>query len=132
MKRGNPDRPVSYPEIGGRTSPAGGRRVDDLGAPRDRPREEGLETRGARQGFADPSERRVGPGRGSSATLDDASYLLDRSYAGRILRLALLAPDIVEAIVEGTEPSGLSLERLVKGVPGVWEEQRARLRFPGQ
>ena len=40
------------------------------------------------------------------------------------MRLALLAPDIVEAIVDGREPSGLSLERLVKGLPVVWEEQR--------
>ncbi len=49
---------------------------------------------------------------------------LDRSYVSRIMRLTLLAPDIVEAIVEGREPSGLSLERLVKGVPVVWAEQR--------
>ena len=33
------------------------------------------------------------------------------------MRLALLAPDIVEAILRGQEPSGLSLERLVKGMP---------------
>ena len=36
----------------------------------------------------------------------------------------LLAPDLVEAIVDGREPSGLSLERLVKGVSVVWAEQR--------
>ena len=58
------------------------------------------------------AQRRIG-------TLD-----VDRSYVGRIIRLALLAPDIVEAIVAGREPSGLSLERLVKGMPVVWEEQR--------
>ena len=52
---------------------------------------------------------------------------VDRSYVGRIMRLALLAPDIVEAIVRGEEPSGLSLERLVKGMPVVWEEQRETL-----
>ncbi len=52
---------------------------------------------------------------------------LDRSYVSRIMRLTLLAPDIVEVIVEGREPSGLSLERLVKGMPTVWAEQRERL-----
>ncbi|MBN1458348.1 MAG: hypothetical protein JXA57_02345 [Armatimonadetes bacterium] len=51
---------------------------------------------------------------------------VDRSYVGRILRLALLAPDIVEMIVEGREPSGLSLEQLLKGMPLGWEEQRQR------
>jgi hypothetical protein len=41
-----------------------------------------------------------------------------------------LAPDLVMAIIEGREPSGLSLERLVKGVPMGWEEQRERLGLP--
>ena len=54
---------------------------------------------------------------------------VDRSYVGRIMRLALLAPDIVEAIVRGEEPSGLSLERLTKRLPVVWEEQRRRFGF---
>ncbi len=43
------------------------------------------------------------------------------------MRLALLAPDLVEAIVDGREPSGLSLERLVKGMPMVWTEQREQV-----
>ena len=50
---------------------------------------------------------------------------LDGSYVGRILRLTLLAPDIIQAILDGREPSGLSLERL-KGFPLEWEEQRAK------
>ena len=55
---------------------------------------------------------------------------VDRSYVGRILRLALLAPDIVEAVVQGDEPSGLSLDKLVKTLPLLWAEQRQRLGFP--
>ena len=51
---------------------------------------------------------------------------VDRSYVGRIMRLALLAPDIVEAIVRGEEASGLSLEGLTKVVPTLWDEQRER------
>ena len=54
---------------------------------------------------------------------------VDRSYVGRIMRLALLAPDIVEAIVRGQEPSGLSLERLTKPLGVLWSEQRQRLGF---
>ena len=45
-------------------------------------------------------------------------------YVSRILSLTLLAPDIVEAIINGEEPSGLSLEKLVSGFPEDWEEQR--------
>jgi len=53
-----------------------------------------------------------------------AALKLDRSYVGRILRLTLLAPDIIQAILQGTEPSGLSLEKLTKAFPDEWEEQR--------
>ena len=48
----------------------------------------------------------------------------DPSYVMRILRLTLLAPDIIEAVLTGREPSGLSLERLVKTLPLDWSVQR--------
>ena len=54
---------------------------------------------------------------------------VDRSYVARILRLPLLAPDIIEAILEGREPSGLSLARLTRKFPLVWEDQRRRFGF---
>ncbi len=66
-------------------------------------------------------------GRYASVTELAEALDVDRSYVGRIMRLALLAPDIVEAIVRGDESSGVSLERLVKGMPTVWAEQRERL-----
>ena len=47
----------------------------------------------------------------------------------RILNLATLAPSIVEAVVRGEEPSGLSLEKLAKGFPIPWEEQRNEFAF---
>ena len=48
---------------------------------------------------------------------------MDNSYLARMLRLTLLAPDLVEAILDGTEPDGLSLEKLYRP-PMEWEEQR--------
>ena len=57
---------------------------------------------------------------------------VDRSYVGRIIRLALLAPDIVEAIVRAQEPSGVSLERLTKRIPVVWEAQRETFGFDAE
>ena len=47
----------------------------------------------------------------------------------RQLHLTLLAPDIIEAILYGREPSGLSLARLNKAFPLEWEEQRTALGF---
>ncbi len=71
---------------------------------------------------------------GKYASVTDLADALDvdRSYVSRIMRLALLAPDIVQAIVDGREPSGLSLEMLVKKMPMVWEEQRERFGFAGR
>ena len=51
---------------------------------------------------------------------------VDSSYVARLLRLTLLAPDLVEAILDGTESSGLSLEMLFRA-PSEWEEQREAL-----
>jgi len=49
-----------------------------------------------------------------------------RSRAGAILTLAFLAPDIVEAILEGRQPPEVNLERLTTtgGIPNSWDEQR--------
>jgi hypothetical protein len=51
------------------------------------------------------------------------------SYVARILRLATLAPDIVEAILAGTEPDGLSLRALSKNIPLLWDEQQEMFGF---
>lgn len=51
----------------------------------------------------------------------------DTFVAARLIRLTLLAPDIVEAILMGEEPSGLSLTMLTKQLPLVWNEQRMEL-----
>ena len=42
----------------------------------------------------------------------------------RTLKLANLAPDIVKLIWENRHPSTLTLDKLRKGIPESWEEQR--------
>ena len=51
---------------------------------------------------------------------------VNASYVGRLLNLTLLAPDIIETIVSGRDPGGLSLDRLYR-LPLAWEEQRRAL-----
>jgi hypothetical protein len=51
------------------------------------------------------------------------------SYIGRILRLSLLAPDIIEALLDGKQPEKLSLRDLLKPVPQDWNEQRMKYGF---
>ena len=47
----------------------------------------------------------------------------------RILKLTTLAPDIIEAILNGEEPAGLSLAQLIRAFPMDWEQQRALFGF---
>lgn len=49
---------------------------------------------------------------------------LDQSYVARTIRLTCLAPDLVEAILDGQEPDGLSLRSLRRDLPLAWDEQR--------
>jgi hypothetical protein len=49
---------------------------------------------------------------------------ISKSYVSRILRLALLAPDIVEAALERRANQSLMLERLERPLPATWVEQR--------
>jgi hypothetical protein len=60
------------------------------------------------------------------ATLDDLARAkgVHATYVSRVLRLTLLAPDIVEAILDGRQPAGLQLEDLLEGLPLEWEGQR--------
>jgi site-specific DNA recombinase len=59
----------------------------------------------------------------SLSELAEASGVNDR-YASRILRFAFLAPDIVEAILEGRQPKGMTLDKAFINMPQRWEEQR--------
>ncbi|NBB81560.1 MAG: hypothetical protein GVY36_19325 [Verrucomicrobia bacterium] len=67
---------------------------------------------------------------GEYASLEDLARDVgcDRTYVGRMLRLTSLAPDIIEAILRGQEPDGLSLEKLRKNLPVRWDEQRKAWR----
>ena len=51
---------------------------------------------------------------------------VSETYAARILKLAFLAPDIIEAILAGKQPRSLTLKRLLRGIPLSWSEQRKR------
>jgi len=52
------------------------------------------------------------------------SLNMDRSFMARTLQLANLAPDIVKMIWENRQPATLTLEKLRRGIPESWEEQR--------
>ncbi|NLF32877.1 MAG: hypothetical protein GX591_18570 [Planctomycetes bacterium] len=82
----------------------------------------------ARRSFSGGGRRRKQLDSGEYASPDDLAQAagVDRTYVGRMLRLTSLAPDIIEAILRGREPEGMSLEKLRKDLPVRWEEQRRR------
>lgn len=54
---------------------------------------------------------------------------INETYVGRVLRLTLLAPDIVEAILGGRKPAELRLERLLQPFPVEWTDQGAEMNM---
>jgi hypothetical protein len=52
-----------------------------------------------------------------------AAEKINSSYVSRVLRLTLLAPDIVKAILDGRQPEGMTLPGLLKPFPVAWEMQ---------
>jgi hypothetical protein len=53
---------------------------------------------------------------------------ISKTYVSRILRLGLLAPEIVEAILAGRTDQAFLLEKLEWRLPERWEEQWRLLR----
>jgi hypothetical protein len=51
------------------------------------------------------------------------------SYASRILRLVLLAPDIQEAILDSAHPATLTLADFMDPFPQIWDLQRKQFGF---
>ena len=66
---------------------------------------------------------------GEYATVTEISEAegINKSYVSRILRLALLAPDIIETVLEGRSDQTLMLETLERPLPASWEDQHNHL-----
>lgn len=54
------------------------------------------------------------------------------SYMTRVLRLTLLAPDIVEAILDGKQGPEVTLARALEPFPVEWDTQYRYIRYSGQ
>jgi hypothetical protein len=87
-----------------------------------------------RQGRPDPAlltvlartfryQRLLDEGRYASIGEMAEAERIERGYLGTLLRLTLLAPDIVEAILDGRQPQGVTLPRLLEPVSVGWAAQ---------
>jgi hypothetical protein len=77
-------------------------------------------------------QRMLDQGRYASISEMATAEKIERGYLGTLLRLTLLAPDIVDAIVDGRAPSVVTLPRLLEPFPAAWLEQRTTLISPQQ
>lgn len=55
---------------------------------------------------------------------------LTERYVGKVFACAFLAPDIIEAILEGRQPRDLTFAKLCQHVPLSWTDQRRQFGFP--
>jgi hypothetical protein len=72
-------------------------------------------------------QRMLEEGRYASISEMAVAERIDRGYLGRILHLTLLAPDIVQQILDGREPAELGLPTLMEPFPLEWDVQRTAL-----
>jgi hypothetical protein len=77
-------------------------------------------------------QRLLDEGRYASISEMAVAERIERGYLGTLLRLTLLAPDIVEAILNGQAPSDLGLPRLLEPLTLSWVEQRLVLTDQGE
>jgi hypothetical protein len=62
-------------------------------------------------------QRMLDEGRYASISEIAAAEQIERGYLGTLLRLTLLAPAIVEAILDGQQPKGTTLPELLEPLP---------------
>jgi len=76
--------------------------------------------------------RRIESGKAKSITDLAEQEGVTIAFVCRLLPLTCLAPDIVEAILDGRQPKGLRLAEMLGNGPLVWNQQRAtwRLQLP--
>ena len=63
-------------------------------------------------------------GRYASISEMAAAERIERGYLGSLLRLTLLAPCLVEAILEGRQAEGVTLPALMEPFPTEWSDQK--------
>jgi uncharacterized membrane protein YebE (DUF533 family) len=69
-------------------------------------------------------QRMLDEGRYASITEMAEAERIERGYLGSLLRLTLLAPDLVEAILQGRQSEAMRLPTRLASIDPVWEVQR--------
>jgi Protein of unknown function (DUF2924) len=76
------------------------------------------------------STRKIHSGKSSDQRSLTLHAGVTERYVGLVFGCAFLAPDIVEAILEGCQPRDLTFKKLCSSIPWSWAEQRRQFEFP--
>ena len=74
-------------------------------------------------------QRMLDQGRYASITEMAEAEKIERGYLGSLLKLTLLAPDIVESVLDGRHPERVGLPVLLDPLPAAWDAQRAAINL---
>jgi hypothetical protein len=75
-------------------------------------------------------QRLLDEGRYASISEMATAEKIERGYLGSLLRLTLLAPDLVEAILDGRGPRAITLPALLNIFPVEWSAQATAIFSP--
>ena len=69
---------------------------------------------------------------GSHATISEiaAAESINVSYVSRVLRLTLLAPNIIDSLISGRHAAAITLATLMRPFPALWIDQISRSSKP--
>ena len=73
-------------------------------------------------------QRLLSEGRYASISEMAAAEQIERGYLGSLLRLTMLAPPLIEAILDGRQSADLVLPRLMRPLPVDWKGQEVQIR----
>ena len=97
------------------------------GTPAQRPRSDNTVVKALGRAFR--WKRMLETGAYASVTELAEKEKIGMSYLTRVLRMTLLAPDIIEAILDGRQGDGIDLATLADPFPFEWEAQRRHFSF---
>ncbi|MBU8544402.1 MULTISPECIES: hypothetical protein [Roseomonadaceae] len=76
-------------------------------------------------------QRMLDEGRYASITEMATAEKIERGYLGNLLRLTLMAPDLVELVLDGRAADRVALPALLEPMPLAWAHQREHLLSDG-
>jgi hypothetical protein len=74
-------------------------------------------------------QKQIAQGKYKTARDIEDAEGINHSYVQRVMRMMLLSPRIIEAILDGEQPEGFALTHIDKTFSPVWDEQATQFGF---